>query len=658
MADLYSVITGIQPDQQDIIEAELLAKQILEANFPDLDLREGTGIRDLLLRPAAFLLALCNKGFDTYFAQNTLAGIDNTSSGELVDDILGNLFLSRNLGTQAVINVRLYFARQKVVTLTTSASFSTDGTLLFFPIETMSYPSTALQYDAFYNEWYLDVDMVAAEKGIEYNIGTGSLLYFTNFDPFFLRGEINFLSQASIAPETNLEFISRAESSISTRNLINKPSIDNRLRQDFNYLNRIVTIGAGDPEMFRDQVEVTGSVGPAVSATSMTLSDSNTTITVVLPNHGFVVGQYLNITESGSPGSPVILKRVQVSTVINVNTFKVVLPITVAPRALNAPTINPVEEDIYIHQGGAVDIHCGEIVSTSLAQFTLDSNGQCVVTGPVYKIAQSLVSEGPDPDTVPPSTPFTVISPGHTSRTDVTITNISGVITLVMKNHHLTVGRIVRLQNWVPFTAPNIYFPVIEVVDSDTVILDRATPLVGPYGTPVVHFVSAGKDTGFSELQELIVDFGSTYAGELVTLELSAFDNLESVQNYLEQPENRVVCSYPLARGFDIYVLDFDVTVYDAVAPSSGEVSALISAFLKTLPAGSEFILSDLVAYLNANGITKLKTPLEITYKYYTKDLFPGNGINISGGFTEYWRPATSSSIYLVGEVTTVTENP
>ena len=64
MADLYSVITGIQPDQQDIVEAELFARQILEAKFPDLDLREGTAIRDLVLRPSALLLAICKKGFN------------------------------------------------------------------------------------------------------------------------------------------------------------------------------------------------------------------------------------------------------------------------------------------------------------------------------------------------------------------------------------------------------------------------------------------------------------------------------------------------------------------------------------------------------------------------------------------------------------------
>jgi hypothetical protein len=165
MADLYSVISGIEPDSQDIVEAELLAKQIIEANFPDIDLREGTGVRDLVLRPSAFLLALCKKGYDYYFSQNTLAGIDDNSPTDVVDGLLGNLFLTRNTGTYATISVRLYFARQKSVSLTTSTSFSTDGSLLFFPAATTTYPALALQYDSYQNEYFLDVDLIAGEKG-------------------------------------------------------------------------------------------------------------------------------------------------------------------------------------------------------------------------------------------------------------------------------------------------------------------------------------------------------------------------------------------------------------------------------------------------------------------------------------------------------------
>lgn len=654
MADLYSILAGIQPDQQDIIEAELLAKQILEAQFPDLDLREGTAIRDLVLRPSSFLLALCKKSVDFHFVQNTIAGITDTSPGDLVDGILGNLFLTRNTGTLAVINARLFFARQKVITLTTGNSFSPNNSQLFFPAITTTYPASALQLDSFSDEWYVDVDLVAADKGTAYNISSGSLLYFNSPDPFFLRGEINFLAQSSTDPETNSQFISRAKSAISTRNLINKPSIDSRLRQDFNVLNRVKVIGAGDDEIYRDQVEAKGETGVAVAGTSWALSDSNAKVTVNFPAHGFVVGQWVNIVESGSGSGLLSIYRQPISDIVNANTFKVVLPFSFSPRSLAAPLISTAEEDVFVHQGGCVDIHLGEEVETNIHQFALDGTGKVIVTGPYYHVARFFQTGGDSPDTVPDLTPFTVSYPGHTTRTGVTLSQaIGGELTLNMAKHPLSIGRVVRVFGW-PTLSSVLYLPVTAMAGEDAVILGRNLPpfSVGTGLTPIVTYVYPLVDQGFSTRQTLVVDFGSGHANQLVSLELGKFSHLDSVQPYLDLEDNRVICADYLARGFDLYVLDFDVSVYDSVAPSSAEVATIIEAFLKTLAPGQEFLLSDLVAQITSSGISKLKTPLAVTYSFYSKDMFPAQ----TGTVTDALHPANSTSVYVVGNVTTGTE--
>jgi hypothetical protein len=651
MADLYSVIQGIQPDQQDIVEAELLAQQILQAKFTDLDLREGTGIRDLVIRPSAFLLALCKKGFDYYFSQNTLSGIDDTSDTEIVDNILGNLFLTRSLGTQAVINARLYFARQKSITLTTSTSFSTEGSLLFFPAISSTYPSTAMQLDSYANEWYIDIDLLASQTGTSYNIGSGSLLYFSNFDPYFLHAEINYLSQSSTAAETNTKFISRAGSAISTRNLVNKPSTESNLKANFNYLSRILVTSAGDAEIYRDQVEVTGNVGVGVNASAMVLTDSNLKIQVTLAAHGFVVGQLLNITES-SGGSPLVLKRVAVSNVIDASNFKILLPITVAPRSFAYPVVNVVQEDIWIHQGGSADTHLGEQVADSLSQFTLDSGGSCTVYGPVYRITQSSVAAGVTPDTVPYPTSFTTSYSAFTTRSDISLSQdgTTHVLTLTAKSHCFVVGRMVEINGW-PTGGSSLHLIVTEVIDQDNVILGRNLSAYSPGGglTPSIKYVYPPADVGFSTRQAVSVNFGGGHAGGLVTLSLGTFSNLTSIQTYLELSENHIVCGDLLARGFDIYILNFDVTVYDVVAPTSGEVGSIITNFLASLAPGQDFILADLVANITANGVSKLKTPMGVTYSFYTKDLLPVQ----TGTIVDVLSTYNSSSIFVLGTVTT-----
>ena len=654
MADLYSVIAGIQPDQQDVIEAELLAKQILEAQFPDLDLREGTGVRDLVLRPAAFLLALCKKGVDFHFVQNTIAGITDESPTELVDGILGNLFLTRNTGTLAVINARLFFARQKAITLTTGTSFSPNNSELYFPAVSTTFPAAALQLDTFSDEWFIDVDLVAAEKGTQYNISSGSLLYFNSPDPFFLRGEINFLVQSSTDPETNSQFIGRAETSISTRNLINKPSISAKLLQDFNYLNRIKTVGAGDVEIFRDQVEAKGKLGNTVSGTSWFFSDSNTKLTVLLTNHNLHVGSLVNLVESGAGSGLLTILRQPVSDVVDPDVFKVLLPYSFTPRSLAFPFVTYTEEDVFVHQGGNVDVHLGEELTSSVVQFTLDVEGKVDVPGAIYSVARSFATGGSSPDTVPELAPFDITFAGHTARSGVALSqDITGIVTLNMTHHPLSIGRMVKVSGW-PTLSSTLYLVVTDVPDQDSVVLGRNLPTfsVGSGLTPTVTYVYPGYDTGFSDRQVLTVDFGVGQANGLASFELGKFENLDSVQNYLELDTNRVICADYLARGFDIYVLDFDINVYDITAPSSGEMEAIIVKFLKALSVGQEFLLSDLVATITAAGVSKLKTPLGVTYSLYTKDLFPTQ----TGTVVDALHPINSTSVFILGSVVTGTE--
>jgi hypothetical protein len=258
MSDFFTTIAGIEPSAADVQAAELFAKQVLSSKYPDLDLREGTGLRDLVLRPNALLLAMIKKGLEYYFEQRTIGSVTNDTSEEIVDDLLSNFFLTRKTGDYSIINARLYFAKQKSVSLSSATSFSTDGALLFYPSESLTVSANSLSYDNDKKEWYFDINLVAAEIGTSYNLTSGSLLYFANFDVYFLHAEINYLVSESLNAETNLEFVARAESAISTRNLINTPSIKAKLEADLNYAKNVVVVGKSDPLMHRDQLEIAG----------------------------------------------------------------------------------------------------------------------------------------------------------------------------------------------------------------------------------------------------------------------------------------------------------------------------------------------------------------------------------------------------------------
>lgn len=644
MADLYSVISGIEPTQQDVIEAELVARQIISAKFPDLDLREGTGLRDLLLRPAAHLLALCKKGFDSYFQDNTLPGVTDESSQELVDNILGNFFLTRNTGTLAVISARLYFARQKSVTIPSGTSFSTDGEIMFYPASTISVPDGSLLFDAFQNEYYLDIDLVAADKGEAYNLSEGSLLYFSNFDPYFLHAEINYLITKSLPAETNSQFIARAETAISTRNLINLPSIDARIKQDLNYVTRLVTIGAGDPFLHRDKALIKGKQGGIRLSTAAVFTDGNSRVQLTIPDHGLIVGQLVNLYESIT--GLVQVKGVPVYQVIDSDTVKITLGITITPHTPNNFYMTPVDNDIYVHLGGCMDIYCGDELVQTEVQYTTDSVGKLRISGPVYAITRA----SKDTDTIPVGTAYTTTFHGSRMRADFTLSQdpVSKILTCTMKSHPLTLGRYVKVVGW-PTDASTNYWVVTNVIDGDKVVLGDNLPLysVNSGLEPELYYTDPANDFGLSDRQMLTVDFGVANANKKASFTLKMVDKVQSVQDYLESDSNRVVCADPLARAFDFYSVNLTLVSYADTVPTSGQIRSVIEAYFASLVPGDTLLVSNIVAKLAEAGFDSFKLPIGVTAKFYSKDWFSHPTLTV----TDAVIPPTNTCIFILGTI-------
>lgn len=794
MASLYTTLPGIQPTQQEIVQAELLALKILEAQFPDMDFRQGTGLRDLVLRPSAFLLALINKGLNYYFSQNTLRGVNNDTPQEVVDDILSNWFLRRNLGTFAVINARLYFARQKNVTISSNVFFSTDNTLRFYPQQSMTIPASAMSYDASVNEWYIDIDLQAEQQGPSYNLSSGSLLYFSNFDPYFLRAEINYLTEASIAGETNEQFISRAETAISTRNLINNPSIDSNLREQFNYLEHVVPIGYGDPEMIRDQVKAV--FDPEEPRLLTYLSAEGTLATANLPNHGWFTGQRVLISDA----SPPIYNGTYRITVLDANTFTYELP-SIGGVVTALPTVQSVTAPVLIHNGGMVDVYCDHTLATSIVQLTTDESGVAELTGPVYALRRSEISGGSEEDTIPfqatveyssvevhPEDSTIVVAAnahGLTVGDEVQLSGLeqslpisaiscSGVtVTVTSEGHGLESGTPVMITGVAPITYNGEY--VVTVVDEDTltytvpanipeagsgadmrmtnpriigtfpvsvafpssftisvptlwteaettgeaiithdikyevtnpyeqsqsilsltcegttvtvtlpnhgqipnryVTISGATPeayngrwLISEVlngnqftyivpeeieedatGTLTCRSVIPWYDYGFSARQTYRISFGLNYANKTASFEISYFAYIDSIQAYLENELNRVLCADLLARGFNFHMLDIEVVGYGGIGPSAGVVQQIAQEYLSSLEPGAPFLMSDFVAALERGGITGIRTPPDVTYTKYTRDL----GEPQTGTIVDYLDPNDRTNVFLLGNVTT-----
>lgn len=566
--DLFSYLPGLEVTQNEVLEAELATQQILQAKFPDIDLREGTALRDLVIRPNATLLALVNKALVFYFQQNTLDGITDSTPQTFVDKLMSNWFLTRKLGRTAVINARLYFAKSKNVVLYPDVFFSTDGKLRFNPSGTISVSSSQLTFDVSANQYYVDVDLTAAAAGKDYNITAGSLLYFTNFDPYFLHAEINYLKEIAEDIETNTQFISRAKAAISTRNLINVPSISSNLLEYFDFLDGVLPIGMGDPLMTRDQIKVL------------------------------------------TPG---------------------------------------VTDPIWIHNGGCVDVYSRVPLSSSILQLTTDNTGKITMSGSIYKFERSLISGGTTDDTIPFATSYTSANKYLVTATPSSITRNGQIATVTCDNHGLMKYDRIKISG-ADQSEYNGVFVVTSTPSRDTFTYSvTGTPYLTATGALSLTMVDRMNDVGFSERQQIVIDFGMEQANQTASFVLYLHQNIDGIQSYLDDAEKRVLCGDLLARGFNLTLLDFEIVGYNGVAPNATTASTVIDNYLKLLEPGQSFIMADLLAQLYAAGIQTIKTPLTITYTKYWNDLLG----TTSGTITDVMYPDDNTSIFIMNSVTT-----
>lgn len=256
-ASFLDTLSSIIVTKEDIIEAEQFSRSYLSSIYPDLDLREGVALSDLVIRPTATLIAMVNKGMSVYFANNNVAGITDETPEADVDRILSNFFITRNEGTTAIVRARLYFlANNRDIYIAQSNNFSLDNSTFFNPQLDEYIPSTSLIYDGDLDEYYVDINLESSVEDSSADVSSGDLIYHTNVDPYFVQAKILYQIRKPITTETNTQMVNRTRTAISTRNLINNPSILSAITSTFNYFTKVVPIGMGDPEMFRDLIEV------------------------------------------------------------------------------------------------------------------------------------------------------------------------------------------------------------------------------------------------------------------------------------------------------------------------------------------------------------------------------------------------------------------
>jgi hypothetical protein len=294
------LLADINQDDYNTAEATLVS--LVRAAYPTLDLRRGTVMRDILIRPAASIYAYNSKqlaDLQRKMSIITLASDPNATPEDL-DAVLANFGVQRSVGDTATGQLMIRVDGNRVYTLAAGSAFATLEGLRF--VTTDNYTARMspgagelplLQTDdgLFY---YFILPVEADTIGAEYNITQGTALNPEGSLYGFVAAEayVNFAS--GVDEETINQIIARLPAAVSYKALESRTAIDAKLHQQFDNaglpIQAISVQGYGDPAQLRDKHNPMGfAVGSRVDVYTRTftappISVFQKTATRIAPN--------------------------------------------------------------------------------------------------------------------------------------------------------------------------------------------------------------------------------------------------------------------------------------------------------------------------------------------------------------------------------------
>jgi hypothetical protein len=253
-------------DQATFDAAEAIVIELTRAEYPNLDLRRGTVLRDLLVRPAAAWHAVDEKRMEDLKSKNSLTALqanEATADPDDVNAILSNFNMTRNPGAKSSGELRVRIDDANTYSLTAGFRFSTLDGKLYELTENYAVRPNAdadqipVQLSADGTTYFFIIPATAVEPGTAYDMEQGTALDPVGSLYGFIAADVYTDFVGGIDDETISQAIERLPVSISNRSLTSRTSIEAQLRDQFAdasfQIQAMSVQGMGDPAQLRDK---------------------------------------------------------------------------------------------------------------------------------------------------------------------------------------------------------------------------------------------------------------------------------------------------------------------------------------------------------------------------------------------------------------------
>lgn len=262
MAD--PVLATVSSPDFDTAESTLIA--LLRAAYPTLDLRRGTVLRDLLVRPAAAIYALNTNRLAELQTRMSLVNLAAQPAGTVpsawVDAILANFGMTMQSGQVAAGSIRVVVDGSRTYTLAPSLTFKTLEGLSFstgvtYTVKPDGTGDLLLLPTATGSAYYFILPVVADSAGAVSNLQAGTAVNPTSSIYGFISAETSTTFTGGVDAETIQTAITRIPAAVSYRALESRTSIEAKLRAQYDGSSTTIQAlgvqGYGDRAQLRDK---------------------------------------------------------------------------------------------------------------------------------------------------------------------------------------------------------------------------------------------------------------------------------------------------------------------------------------------------------------------------------------------------------------------
>ena len=254
------IVARFQPDPLEMdLETFIVAR--LTQELPDVNIAEGTGVRDLLVKPDQILMDPVIRELQLIKQGQSLANPELLADAE-ADSLVANYFLSRKLGGLSSGRARLYFNAPVAINITIGNVLYTADGHRYMPTTLQSISAEAMLFNSSGSLYYFDIGVTAEAAGDDYNIAAGMLVGITNLSVAVRVTNLNAFSGGLLSEDTST-LVARAQQSITERSLVVPRGTIARLQDQFADMTQIQVVGTGDAEMQRDMI-TGGDLGPVL----------------------------------------------------------------------------------------------------------------------------------------------------------------------------------------------------------------------------------------------------------------------------------------------------------------------------------------------------------------------------------------------------------